>query len=32
MAQFVKDVGNTGSVISPERLFDFSVYDAISNQ
>ena len=32
MAQFVKDVGNTGSVISPEQLFDFSVYDAISNQ
>ena len=32
MAQFVKEVGNTGSVVSPDQLFDFSVYDSVSNQ
>jgi len=32
MAEFVEEVGNTDSVVSPEQLFDFSVYDSVSNQ
>jgi NitT/TauT family transport system substrate-binding protein len=32
MAQFVEEVGNTSSVVSPEQLFDFSIYDGISKQ
>lgn len=32
MAQFVNEVGNTDSVVSPDQLFDFSVYDAVSSQ
>jgi len=32
MAQFVNEVGNTDSVVSPNQLFDFSVYDAVSSQ
>lgn len=32
MAEFVKEVGNTDSVVSPDQLFDFGVYDAVSNQ
>lgn len=32
MAQFVEKVGKTKSVVSPEELFDYSVYDAVSNQ
>ncbi|EMA55941.1 nitrate/sulfonate/bicarbonate ABC transporter periplasmic protein [Halococcus salifodinae DSM 8989] len=32
MAEFVKEVGNTDSVVSPDQLFDFEVYDTVSNQ
>jgi NitT/TauT family transport system substrate-binding protein len=30
MAQFVEEVGNTSSVVSPEHLFVFSIHDGIS--
>ena len=32
MARFVNEVGNTSSVVSPNQLFDFSVYDTVSGQ
>jgi NitT/TauT family transport system substrate-binding protein len=32
MARFVEEVGNTSSVVSPNQLFDFTVYDAVAGQ